>query len=256
MCTVVIRIPASIPENAAEGAASQPIRLLAVRDEDPARPWNPLGAWWPQQPQVIGVQDRLAGGAWLAAAEDRLSVLLNRAGAPDLPPEEIASRGAIVLDSVIGRTLAGDPRTMGFNLLRVAEGRAELVSWDGHEQRRTLLPPGTHMIAHGDLDDTETPRIVTWRDAFADAPTDGDDGTGSGAWWRPWLSVLERSTTLSPDDDRAIIRDNRTHGYPTLSLLACVASISPGATDVRYAQLAQPGTWSPLDFSAGGQRAE
>jgi len=248
MCTVVIRIP----ELPVEGAAAQPIRLLAVRDEDPARPWNPLGAWWPQQPQVIGVQDRLAGGAWLAAAADRLSVLLNRAGGPDLPSEEIASRGGVVLDSVEGRPLADDPRTMGFNLVRVAEGRAELVSWDGHRLRRTPLPPGTHMIAHGDLDDTETPRIVAWRDAFTEVPAEGD----GEHWWRPWLAVLERSTELSPDDDRAIVRDNRTHGYPTLSLLACVATISEAGVDVRYAQFAEPGVWSPLDFSAPEPTAE
>ncbi|MBN9612595.1 MAG: NRDE family protein [Actinobacteria bacterium] len=251
MCTVVIRIP----ENTA-----QPIRLLAVRDEDPNRPWNPLGEWWPQQPQIAGVQDRLAGGAWLAAdpAAGRLSVLLNRHGAPDLPAEEIASRGGIVLDSVADRPLPDDPRTMGFNLVRVAAGQAEhqaeLVSWDGHELRRTPLPPGTHMIAHGDLDDAETPRIVAWRDAFASEPTEGP-ADGGEAWWHPWLDVLERSTSLSPQDDRAIIRDNRTHGYPTLSLLACVASISRTATDVRYAQLDEPGTWSPLDFSSPGATA-
>lgn len=249
MCTVVIRIP----ENAVEGAEPQPIRLLAVRDEDPARPWNPLGAWWPQHPRIVGVQDRLAGGAWLAAdpGAARLSVLLNRAGGPDLPPEQIVSRGGIVLDSVTGRPLPDDPRTMGFNLVRVAGGRAELVSWDGHAQRRTPLPPGTHMIAHGDLDDAETPRIVAWRDAFAETPAEGD----GEHWWRPWLAVLERSTALSPDDDRAIIRDNRTHGYPTLSLLACVASIAETGTDVRYAQLAEPGAWSPLDFSSPASAA-
>src|SRR6218665_2421180 len=94
-----------------------------------------------------------------------------------------------------------------------------------------------------------TPRIVAWRDVFASTPTEGDDGTGSGAWWHPWLAALERHAAPAPEDDRAIIRDNRVHGYPTLSLLACVASISESETDVRYAQLAEPGTWSPLDFS-------
>lgn len=259
MCTVVIRV---------SEVASEPIRVLAVRDEDPARPWNPLGAWWPDRPGVMGVQDRLAGGAWLAAAGDRFSVLLNRAGAPDLPSDRIASRGGLVLDAVSsagagtgagggagaagvvtagGRAPSAHPRTMGFNLLRVAEGRAELSSWDGARMRRSPLAPGTHMIAHDDLDDPATPRIVAWREVFAAAPTDGT----AESWWRPWLEVLERSTALPPSDDRAIIRDNRAHGYPTLSLLACVASITPTSSDVRYAELAHAGEWSHLDFAAG-----
>lgn len=236
MCTVVIRVPES---------TADPIRILAVRDEDPARPWNPLGRWWPEEPDVLGVQDRLAGGAWLAASGGRLSVLLNRAGAPDLPAEEITSRGGIVLDSVLGRPVAEDPRTMGFNLVRVAGGAAELLSWDGRRLRRTAMPPGTHMIAHEDLDDALTPRIVAWRGEFTAASTEGDAAT----WWHPWLTVLEQSAKLPPEDDRAIIRDNRAHGYPTLSLLACVASVGPDASDVRYAQLAAPGAWSPLDFA-------
>ena len=38
MCTVIIHVAR---------AAFDPIRMLAIRDEDPARPWNPLGPWWP-----------------------------------------------------------------------------------------------------------------------------------------------------------------------------------------------------------------
>lgn len=38
MCTVVI--------DAADAAS---VRLLAVRDEDPQREWDALGAWWPER---------------------------------------------------------------------------------------------------------------------------------------------------------------------------------------------------------------
>ncbi|GAA4779871.1 NRDE family protein [Microbacterium gilvum] len=234
MCTVVIRVPED---------AAQPIRLLAVRDEDPLRPWNPLGARWPERPQLTGVQDRLAGGAWLAAEGGRLAVLLNRAGAPLLPSSAITSRGGIVLDAVGGRLPGPHPTTLGFNLVSVAGGRAELVSWDGDRLSREVMPAGTHMIAHDGLDDRATPRIATWRDAFAAAPAEGD-----GAWWEPWLAVLTRSTTLSPEDDRAIIRDNRVHGYPTQSLLACVTSVTPTTADIRYAELETAGRWNPLQF--------
>src|SRR5690606_4917677 len=76
MCTVIIRV----------GAGE--VRLLAIRDEDPERPWQPLGASWPEtHPGVVGVRDVRAGGAWLAAdpARRRLAVLLNRADLSDRP---------------------------------------------------------------------------------------------------------------------------------------------------------------------------
>ena len=79
MCTVVVRVPE--PDGG-------PVRLLAVRDEDPARPWRPLGPWWPEHPGVRGVRDDLAGGAWLAADDKRLAVLLNRAGGADVEDKE------------------------------------------------------------------------------------------------------------------------------------------------------------------------
>ncbi|MDN3311245.1 NRDE family protein [Microbacterium oryzae] len=235
MCTVIIRVPEVVTE---------PIRLLAVRDEDPDRPWNPLGPWWSDRPGVVGVQDRLAGGAWLAAREDRLAVLLNRAGEPELPVEQITSRGAIVLDAVVGVEPTA-PSTLGFNLVTVAGGKVSVSSWDGRSLQVQGLAPGTHMVAHDDVDDRRTPRIAAWLDVFASASTGG----ASGEWWREWLEVLERSARIGSDDDRAIIRDNRPHGYPTQSLLACVATIDAGGSDVKYAELARPGKWSPLSFA-------
>ncbi|KQZ07187.1 hypothetical protein B5M43_012915 [Microbacterium sp. MEC084] len=235
MCTVIVRVPES---------SAEPVRLLAVRDEDPNRPWNPLGAWWPDRPGLVGVQDRLAGGAWLAAEGGRLAVLLNRAGYPEgLDAAELESRGGIVLASVAGSSPEGAPRTLGFNLVEVDGAEVRVTSWDGAELRRETLAPGTHMLAHDGVDDPATPRIAAWHEAFEQAPTDGD-----AAWWRPWLDVLGRTAELPPTDDRAIVRDNHPHGYPTVSLLACVASIQDGRADVRYAPLDRPGLWNPLAF--------
>lgn len=236
MCTVVIRVPES---------AADPVRMLAVRDEDPARAWDPLGAWWPDRPGTLGVRDRLAGGAWLAArpADGRVAVIVNRAGDPALPPERIESRGALALDAVAGRAVER-PRTRGFHLVGIDGASATVTTWDGAEVRRRALAPGTHMIAHDEPDDPATARIAAWRDAFTAAPTEGE------RWWEPWTGVLAESAALDPRDDRAIIRDNRPHGYATMSLLACVASVTPGAADVRYAELTRPGAWSPLSFAA------
>lgn len=239
MCTVIVRVPDS---------AAEPVRLLAVRDEDPARRWQPLGAWWPDaHPGVVGVRDVRAGGAWLAAdpARGRLAVLLNRAS-PPVPEGTIAvSRGGLVLDAVAGREPRPTTAVLGFNLVEVDGPRVRVVTWDGVERRETVVPPGTHMIAHDDLDDPGTGRIRHWLPAFASGSTeDAADG-----WWRPWLGTVARSAELPPDDERAIIRDNRPLGYPTLSLLLCAASVTEGAVDVRYGELAEPGHWNAIALS-------
>jgi hypothetical protein len=237
MCTVVIRVPRSTDE---------PTLVLAIRDEDPARPWNPLGRWWPEAHDgVVGVRDVRAGGAWLAAdpGAGRFAVLLNRADASARPESELVSRGGLVLDSVAGHSPAGAPATHGFNLLEVHGAAARVLTWDGEALRSVDLEPGTHMIAHDDVDDPATPRIARWLSDFRDAaPADGE------RWWMPWVEVLERSAALESTDDHAIIRDNRPYGYPTLSLLACVASISASGVAIAYGELNEPGQWGGLEL--------
>jgi len=88
--------------------------------------------------------------------------------------------------------------------------------------------------------DAATARITAWSGAFAEAPTDGAD------WFVPWLDVLQASAGLDPDDERAIVRDNRPLGYPTLSTLLCAASIGADGMDVRYAEFAEPGHWDAV----------
>ncbi|MBT2483780.1 MULTISPECIES: NRDE family protein [unclassified Microbacterium] len=231
MCTVVIDVDDS-------GSA----RLLAVRDEDPLREWDALGAWWPERyPGVIGIRDRRAGGAWLAAdpAQGRLAVLLNRADVRDLPEARAESRGSLALQSVAGRSPKGPVPMHGFNLLEVGPTRARVLSWDGVDLRETPVGSGTHMIAHDDLDDAATPRIATWLPRFrALGPA-----SASADWSSEWVSLLAESAALSPEDDRAIIRDNRPHGYPTQSLLYCVATVTGHGVEVRDVTLPSPAHW-------------
>lgn len=236
MCTVVIRVP--------EPGAG-PTRILAVRDEDPGRPWRPLGHWWPDRPAVRGIMDELAGGAWLAADDGRLAVLLNRAGGADVPVP--TSRGGLVLASVAGRPLPEPLTTLGFNLVEARHDHAAVTSWEGGHPRRIELSPGTHMVAHDDVDDPTTQRVAAWLEAFAEAPTEAAPG---GHWWDGWLEVLDRTTGTAPTDDRAIIRDNRPHGFPTLSLLVAVASIDTDGVDVAMDTLRTPGGWNALDLRA------
>lgn len=217
-----------------------------MRDEDPLREWDALGEWWPERyPGVTGIRDRRAGGAWLAVnvAERRLAVLLNRADVVDLAPEVALSRGSLALESVSGRSPAvplSMPLPMhGFNLLEVRPEGARVLSWDGLAMRETPVEPGTHMIAHDDLDDEGTARIAAWLPEFRALGPAAD----SADWTGEWISLLASSATLDPEDDRAIIRDNRPHGYPTQSLLFCTASVTPDAVQIADHALPRPGHW-------------
>lgn len=228
---------------------AQGARLLAVRDEDPQRAWDDLGEWWPQQyPGVVGIRDRRAGGAWLALnpSEQRLAVLLNRADVLDLPEARVRSRGSLALESVLGRAPERAPIPMhGFNLLEVTLDGSRVLSWDGSDLRETAVPHGVHMIAHDDLDDPRTARIEAWLPRFTALEGElADEGGGPDAGWADrWVSLLAESAALSPEDDRAIIRDNNAHGYPTMSLLYCTAEITPSGADVRSHVLPTPGAW-------------
>ncbi|KAA0962278.1 NRDE family protein [Microbacterium sp. ANT_H45B] len=232
MCTVVIDVADSVTA-----------RLLAVRDEDPQREWDAPGEWWPDAyPGVSGIRDRRAGGAWLATdpAAGRLAVLLNRADVVDLAEDVAVSRGSLALESASGRSPVAPLPMHGFNLLEVAPEGARVVSWDGVELRETPIRHGVHMIAHDDLDDPDTPRIAAWLPEFrAQGATDD-----AAEWAADWTSLLASSAGLDPEDDRAIIRDNRPHGYPTQSLLYCLATVTPGHVELDYRALPRPGHWT------------
>ena len=219
MCTVIVEVPEK---------PSDATRLLAVRDEDPARPWDPPGAWWADRPGVIGVRDRRAGGAWLAAAASSgsLAVILNRAedtpsGLP-APSNGLLSRGTVVLEEVAGNSPIDPPGTANFNLVSAHGSSVTVTSWDGASLLREPLEPGVHMIAHHGVNDPCSARIETWLPQFRALTGAGDD------WSERWVDLLTRTAALPASDDRAIIRDNRSHGYPTMSLLACVAEIRTG----------------------------
>ncbi|MGO2931707.1 NRDE family protein [Microbacterium sp.] len=223
MCTVVIDV--------GDGGAS---RLLAVRDEDPQREWDHLGPWWPDtHPGVVGIRDRRAGGAWLAADLEtrRLAVLLNRADVLELPEDRVHTRGSLALESVVGRSPVGALSMHGFNLLEVGPDAARVLSWDGAELIETPVPQGVHMIAHDGLDDPATARIARWLPEFRARTAHADD------WEERWGDLLAASTELDPTDDAAIIRDNRPHGYPTQSLLCCLAEVGHAGVEVHEVPL-------------------
>ena len=227
MCTVVIDVPSG---------SGQPVRLLAVRDEDRHRPWRGLGRWWPEQPGVSGVRDDRAGGAWLAvdANARRLAVLLNREDVSERSDDEVVSRGGVPLQSVAG-TLPNTPPTRGFNLVEVDADGATVVEWDGVAARRTRLAPGTHMIAHHSPDDPSTPRVARWLEEFRRVGiAKGED------WWEPWLGIVAASTV---DPSASILRRDAHDDLVLESLLVCTALVGPEGVEVREAVLSEPGEW-------------
>lgn len=235
MCTVVVFVPPA-------GGGS--VRLLAVRDEDPARPWHRLGAWWDDRPGVLGVRDDRAGGAWLAAdpSSGRLAVILNREEAVPVPDPQ--TRGALTLEAVAGRSPEGNPGTRGFNLVEASSRGVRVISWDGVRLTRADLAPGTHMIGHDDLDDPRTPRIVRWLPEFGATPP-----PDSPQWWDEWVAILARSAGVAPvDAPEAIIRRGEFQGNPSESLLVCVARLSDAGLELHDSPLATPGVWQPPQF--------
>lgn len=251
MCTVVVEVRAGLPT-----------RLLAVRDEDPKRAWDGPGEWWPSShPGVRGVRDRRANGAWLAMGRDPagLAVILNRAPAHGALSETtipLESRGGIVLNAVDGGSLPERPNTGPFNLVNVSVESVTLTSWDGATLHQQTLTPGVHMVAHHLLDDPGTARIRRWLPEFAAASAElrsaelrSTELRSTEDWRERWLDVLDRSVQLGPNDDRAIIRDNTVHGYPTLSLLVCIAEIGvDGTVKLESAPLDPPGHWDSPAF--------
>src|SRR5690606_6641834 len=96
-----------------------------------------------------------------------------------------------------------------------------------------------------DVDDTvNTARIARWLPEFRERA-----GLPDGVWRERWVELLGQSAELGADDDRAIVRDNRPHGYPTQSLLVCLADVSGDQVSDRdrirvdSAVLTEPAHW-------------
>src|SRR5712691_9692822 len=125
MCTAVLSIE-----------AGGPALLAGVRDELTDRAWEPPGRHWRQYPALIGGRDLVAGGTWLAVADQdrRVGCVLNAVGAM-APAATRRSRGELPLTAAAGKPLDRgaladvDP----FHLLTAEPGRAIIQSWDGSE---------------------------------------------------------------------------------------------------------------------------
>src|SRR6185437_12671664 len=172
-----------------------PVVLAANRDEMIDRPARAPARHWPDRPEVVAGLDELAGGSWLGLNDHGvIAGILNRFGTLGPAPGQ-RSRGELVLEALdhadardaAAALAALDPRAYrSFNLI-IADNRDAF--WLRHADPTGTTPitvqdlkPGLAMIAAGDLDDPETPRLRRFRPRFAAAAAP-DPGSRD---WQAW----------------------------------------------------------------------
>jgi hypothetical protein len=139
MCTVVCR-----------WSPGTTVHLLALRDEFVGRDFDDPGAWWPDQPDVIGGRDRRAGGTWCACdvRAGVVAVVLNRPDRPQASPGA-ASRGVLPLLAVRhGPAWAEQVDVTGmasFNLMLATPDSLRWWTFDATTLEESELPAGTHL---------------------------------------------------------------------------------------------------------------
>lgn len=228
MCTAVISI---------DPAAPFPVLLAGIRDEFHDRPSAPPGRHWADRPRVIGGQDLLAGGTWLAVDPDlpRAGCVLNGRGQPaeeatrlsrgDLPLRFAADGGLGELDHT-----RYDP----FHLICASPDEVRLLGWDGEKFSDRLLEPGLHIVTNLGMAGAErgegadagaiAARIDHFRPRLLAAPRPSPGGrVATAAAWGAWLPLVD-GDGLDPRDPRALVLrqefGGRVAGTVSTSLLA------------------------------------
>jgi len=202
------------------------VLIAANRDEMIDRPWEPPGRHWPDRPDIVAGRDVLAGGSWLGINDSGMvAAILNRHGSLGPAPGQ-RSRGELVLEALdhadardaaeaLARLEPAAYRT--FNLI-IADNRDAF--WLRHADPSGTLPPtvtalkpGLAMIAAGDLDDEETPRLRRYRPRFA-AAKPPDPALGD---WREWEALLADEGAAPEEGPQAAMRFDTGRGFATVS---------------------------------------
>jgi uncharacterized protein with NRDE domain len=220
MCTVVVLLRPEHP---------WPILLVANRDENVDRAWDPPAAWWPEYPDVVAGRDRTAGGTWMGLnAQGVTAAVLNRPGSLG-PAAGKRSRGELPL-LALARTTAPDAidaivsldagQWRGFNMVIADRSGASFVRGAGYGRPSAhRLMPGVSMVTAHDPNDEESPRVARHLARFrAAAPPDP-------ANWDAWRAILaDRS---GPAGSQMNVEPRGGFGTVCSSLLAIPASGDP-----------------------------
>ena len=186
MCTVVLLL---------RPGEAWPVLLAANRDEMLDRAWDPPGAYWPEQPDVVAGRDRTAGGTWLGMnGHGVVAAVLNRQGSLGPRPGR-RSRGELPLIALAHHSAEAAAAAIGglqarvwrrFNMVLADAQKTFFVRGlgSGAPQVR-LLPPGLHMVTARDPNDLTSPRVARHlpRLQQAASPRPPQD-------WASWSSIL------------------------------------------------------------------
>lgn len=228
-----------------------PVILGANRDEKIDRPWQPPGRHWPDRPEVVAGRDELAGGSWLGINDfGVVAGILNRVGTLGPAPGQ-RSRGELVLEALdhadarmaAAALAALDPRAFRpFNMI-VADNRDGY--WLRHADPSGALPvsvtpldPGLAMIAAGELNETDTPRLRRYHPRFAAAAAP-DPGSAD---WSSWEALLADATYDEEHGPISAMRFTTPSGFATVSsaLIALPAPDNPSRAPLFRFRVWQP----------------
>jgi hypothetical protein len=189
MCTVILL---RRPDHAF------PLLVAANRDERLDRAWDPPAARWPGHPDVIGGQDRTAGGSWMALGPTGvLAAVLNRPGSLG-PAAGKRSRGELPLMAAAAGT--AEAATAAILALDAGQWRAfNMVIADSRQAfflrglgtgrpEATPLPEGLSMVTAHDPNDPTSPRTRRHLPRFRATPPPAPPD------WSGWEALLADDT--------------------------------------------------------------
>lgn len=228
MCTVVTRFE-----------PGRPLEILALRDEFEAREFDEPGAWWDDQPSVVGGRDRVAGGTWCASdvAAGTTALLVNRIERREGTP----SRGLLPLAALAHGSewpAFVEHRAMAsFNLVLATPSGVRVWVWDAASLRRHDLSPGTHMITSRGVD-ADDEKSLAYAPRFA-----AED----------WRAVV--ASTEPQDAVGALVVRAPFEGRVYATVFGQLITAVPGRLDLTYSRTPWlAGSWTDTSYPAAPER--
>ncbi|REJ69798.1 MAG: hypothetical protein DWQ31_03170 [Planctomycetota bacterium] len=197
MCLLAIQLQVS---------NSVPLMLAANREEAYDRASTPP-VFHDETPKVVCGIDQRAGGTWLGVNQYGLIVAVTNREKENLPSKP-KSRGLLcrqllqcISASVASRRAESHVARgayAGVNVL-CADVHSAFVTEGGDEVETIDLEPGLHLMATGNVDDEEDPRILLASEMFAAEPTDD-----AGSFLRVATKVMSYHAE-NPDEPSIVI---------------------------------------------------